>query len=263
MTTLKFLFVSLILAAVSCPVLAAKQVTSFTYQGQLQVNGQPANGTFPVSFALFDAATAGNQIGTSTNTSVVITNGVFSAELNYPGAFNGTQLWLQIEINGQVLANRQIVSTTPVAQFALNGGVSLYLNANATSVDPPPYTTLATVGAVTFSASCGLSASNAVALLLRVSSSQGTFSLSEIVSSQFNDSGALTSSPVQGFNFNSTPIEYAVSSSGNYQRVWISPAILHSSATPPMTDAIQVYLVADARPTYRSCRIEGVVTPSF
>jgi hypothetical protein len=257
-----FLAVALLLATAPSPALAITQSTSFTYQGQLQLNGQLANGTFPASFSLFNAVTGGTQIGPTTTTSVTVTNGVFSTQLDYPGAFKGTQLWLEITINGQVLADRQLISTTPVAQFALNGGVSLFFNANASLADPPPYTTLATVGALTFSASCGLSGANAVTLVLRVASSI-PFSLSEIVSTQFNDSGAFTSLPVQGINFNSTPISSSISSSGNYQRIWVSPAILHSPATPPTTDSIQVYLVSDARAAYRSCRIEGVVTPGF
>src|SRR6476469_5790691 len=37
--------------------------SGFTYQGRLVVSGSPASGNYDFSFALFDAATGGNQIG--------------------------------------------------------------------------------------------------------------------------------------------------------------------------------------------------------
>ena len=37
----------------------------FTYQGFLQQNGQPVNGTVSMVFRLYDAPTGGNQIGGS------------------------------------------------------------------------------------------------------------------------------------------------------------------------------------------------------
>ena len=42
---------------------AAPQLPDFTYQGQLQQNGQPASGNFTLTFALFNAASGGSQVG--------------------------------------------------------------------------------------------------------------------------------------------------------------------------------------------------------
>ncbi|MEO8012374.1 MAG: LamG-like jellyroll fold domain-containing protein, partial [Dokdonella sp.] len=47
--------------------------------------------------------------------------GLFTVSLAFPGAFTGNQRWLQVSVNGQLLLPRQPVSTTPVAQYALNG----------------------------------------------------------------------------------------------------------------------------------------------
>ena len=104
---------------------AVPQLPEFTYQGRLSQNGAPANGSFNLSFALFDADTNGNQIGaTISEPGFPVTNGLFTVSLSFPGAFDGTQLWLQVSVNGTPMLPRQAVSTTPVAQFALSGSIS-------------------------------------------------------------------------------------------------------------------------------------------
>lgn len=98
------------------------QLPDFTYQGRLSQNGQPANGAFDLQFRLFDAPAGGNAIGTPVNEAQFpVTDGLFTVSLAFPGAFTGTQSWLEVSVNGQVLDPRQAVSTTPVAQFALDG----------------------------------------------------------------------------------------------------------------------------------------------
>ena len=48
------------------------QGTAFTYQGQLNDNGSPADGTYDLRFAIFDAASGGTQQGaTLTNAGTV------------------------------------------------------------------------------------------------------------------------------------------------------------------------------------------------
>lgn len=115
--------VLLILAFLAAPVFAqSTQLPDFTYQGQLQQNGQAATGQFDLSFALYDAATGGQQVGTTINESQFpVTDGLFTVSLSFPGAFVGDQRWLEVSVNGQPLTPRQAVSTTPVAQYALNG----------------------------------------------------------------------------------------------------------------------------------------------
>ncbi len=104
------------------PALAAQaQLPDFTYQGRLQQNGQPANGNFNLDFALYDAETGGNQVGSTVSESQFpVTDGLFTVDLAFPGAFDGTQLWLQVSVNGQALSPRQAITATPVAQYALH-----------------------------------------------------------------------------------------------------------------------------------------------
>ena len=122
----------------------AQQTTAFSYQGQLSDHGTNANGTYALTFKLYDAVSAGNQIG-STLTNVVSTiNGLFSVNLDFgAGAFNGSLRWLDVTVRAgtnapENLSPRTQVLSSPYAQFALlagtvtNGGImNAQLSANA------------------------------------------------------------------------------------------------------------------------------------
>lgn len=115
----------LALALTQLPTIACAQTAQlpdFTYQGRLQQDGHPANGTYDLGFALYDAATGGNMIGTEqTEPQFPVTDGLFTVDLAFPAAFDGQQRWLEVKVNGQPLSPRQAISTTPVAQYALSG----------------------------------------------------------------------------------------------------------------------------------------------
>lgn len=116
-------FCVLLLAAASGAAFAVTpQSTAFTYQGSLSANGQPANGNFDLTFSLFDDAAAGNQVGaTLVQPQYPVAQGVFTIDLDFPGAFTGNQLWLQVTVDGTPVLPRQAVNAAPVAQYALNG----------------------------------------------------------------------------------------------------------------------------------------------
>src|SRR5690349_7548055 len=79
----------------------AQQSTAFTYQGQLRDGGTNANGTYAISFHLYDASTNGNQVGPSITNSPFLINGLFSVDLDFgPGAFDGGARWLEITARG-------------------------------------------------------------------------------------------------------------------------------------------------------------------
>lgn len=102
----------------------AAQSTAFTYQGNLSASGHPASGNFDLTFKLFDAETGGTQVGgTISLPQYPVANGVFTADLDFPGAFTGTQLWLEVTVGTQTLSPRQPVNSVPVAAFALSGNV--------------------------------------------------------------------------------------------------------------------------------------------
>jgi len=79
---------------------AFAQGTAFIYQGQLQNNGSPANGSYDLAFSLFNAASNGVAVaGPLTNSATVVSNGLFSATLDFgPGVFTGLKLWLQVGV---------------------------------------------------------------------------------------------------------------------------------------------------------------------
>jgi hypothetical protein len=70
----------------------------FTYQGKLQRGGAPFDGVCDMAFRLYDAVSAGNELGVITAT-VPISNGLFTQALNFgDGAFNGDARWLGIVV---------------------------------------------------------------------------------------------------------------------------------------------------------------------
>jgi hypothetical protein len=107
-------------------VLAAPLGTTFTYQGRLNDGTNPANGTYNFQFALYDSLSAGTQIGPTLTNAVTVTEGTFSARLDFGvGVFDGNARWLQIAVrtNGSgiftPLDPRQPLSPSPYALYAL------------------------------------------------------------------------------------------------------------------------------------------------
>jgi hypothetical protein len=104
---------------------AHAQGTAFTYQGLLTAGGNDAQGSYDLTFALFNAASGGTQTGsTITNVATPVTNGVFSVSLDFGDVFEGTAYWLQIGVrsNGtgsfKALSPRQEITPTPYAIYA-------------------------------------------------------------------------------------------------------------------------------------------------
>jgi len=102
------------------------QETVFTYQGRLNDNGQPANGTYDLTFTLYDSTNVpGNVLaGTITNLSTAVTSGLFSVNLDFGNVFDGSARWVGIGVrtNGAVnfstLSPRQPLTAVPYAIFA-------------------------------------------------------------------------------------------------------------------------------------------------
>ncbi|HLM02658.1 MAG TPA: hypothetical protein VK400_16510, partial [Pyrinomonadaceae bacterium] len=116
---------------------ASAQTSAFVYQGKLQDGGIAANGTYQFEFKLFDAASGGNQIGsTISNLPATVTNGIFAVNLDFGAAnFDGTARYLEIgvRLNGSnqpytPLNPRQAVTSTPYAVRSLNANQATTAN---------------------------------------------------------------------------------------------------------------------------------------
>jgi hypothetical protein len=96
---------------------------AFTYQGQLQVNNQPADGMFDFRFILYDADTGGSQVGPIvTRNDVSVSKGLFSVALDFGNIFGNTALFLDIAVRPgdssgtyTPLVPRQPLTATPFA----------------------------------------------------------------------------------------------------------------------------------------------------
>jgi hypothetical protein len=101
------------------------QGTAFTYQGRLNDGINPANGTYNLRFALFDALTVGNQVGSPlTNSPVNVSNGLFTVTLDFGANFPGADRWLEIGVRTNGIATftnlvpRQKITPSPYAIYA-------------------------------------------------------------------------------------------------------------------------------------------------
>ncbi len=105
---------------------AALAGTGFTYQGQLQSGGAPVSGSCDLAFRLYDADSAGAQVGSAITTTVTVNAGLFTAPLDFgAGAFTGAARWLDIRVRCPAgggsftpLSQRQPLTAAPYALFA-------------------------------------------------------------------------------------------------------------------------------------------------
>jgi hypothetical protein len=107
------------------------QTTTFTYQGKLTDAISAANGTYDLQFALYDALTGGNQVGTTqTQTGVMVNRGVFTVDLDFGSQFPGADRWLEISVKKPsdssytTLLPRQKISSVPYAVRALSAATA-------------------------------------------------------------------------------------------------------------------------------------------
>ena len=98
--------------------------TGFTYQGQLQQNGQPHSGTANLAFQLWTDASGGAQIGPTLEfNGHPVNGGLFQVELDFTAvAFDGAARYLAVRVNGDWLQPRQPVRAAPLALYALASG---------------------------------------------------------------------------------------------------------------------------------------------
>src|SRR5688572_29827307 len=101
------------------------QSSAFTYQGKLTDAGNPASGTYDLSFRLFDAQSGGTQVGSDQQKDdVAVSGGVFTVLLDFGASpfTSNTASYLEISVRPgsstgsfTPLAPRQIISSSPYA----------------------------------------------------------------------------------------------------------------------------------------------------
>ena len=102
------------------------QGTAFTYQGRLNNNGSPANGSYDFRFKLYADSLGNTQVSASYLTNAIpVTNGLFITPIDFgAGIFTGSNYWLEVDVKTNnagsytVLSPLQAVTPTPYAVFA-------------------------------------------------------------------------------------------------------------------------------------------------
>ena len=99
--------------------------TAFTYQGQLEDGDGPVNASCDFEFALYDAASAGSQVGSTVAKTATVSDGLFTVALDFgAGAFDGEARWLEIAAccpstcTPTTLDPRQELTPAPYALYA-------------------------------------------------------------------------------------------------------------------------------------------------
>ncbi len=105
----------------------AQSASTFTYQGRLSDNGSPADGMYEFQVRLLDGS--GTQVGLRQLMMADVVEGGFMLNLDYgPSVFDGSPRFLEIGVRSimdggtfTILTPNTLVTSTPVAQFALSG----------------------------------------------------------------------------------------------------------------------------------------------
>lgn len=115
------------------------QTAAFQYQGSLRIDGELAEGSYDLRFALFAQQTEGPEVASSTHSNVTVSNSLFTAALDFGELiFNGTNYWLEIGVAPgntggpyETLQPRQPLASVPYAVHALTAGMVIPTSAQA------------------------------------------------------------------------------------------------------------------------------------
>ena len=101
--------------------------TTVNYQGRLaDSGGSPLDGTYGMTFALYDASSSGNLVwGPESHAAVPVSEGLFSVGLGSQtsggiptSVWNGDR-YLEIAVGGETLSPRELIRSVPIAGIAL------------------------------------------------------------------------------------------------------------------------------------------------
>src|SRR5690606_22303442 len=75
---------------------------------------------FGASFRLYNSDTGGGEVGAPLEQTVLVSDGLFQADLDFGVQAYETPLWLEITVNGMTLTPRQRIAAAPFALRALS-----------------------------------------------------------------------------------------------------------------------------------------------
>jgi hypothetical protein len=124
-------------------------------------SGTPLNGTASLVFRIFAAASGGSALWTETHASVPVVDGVYQVQLgsitSFPATlFDGSNRWLEVTANGELMSPRQFVASVPYALNAPIAGVAALAGTPCNPANPAAGTLVVTYapnGAVTLACS--------------------------------------------------------------------------------------------------------------
>jgi hypothetical protein len=125
-------FTVVVLSVLMLATNAFAQTNAFSYQGSLSDSGGLADGLYDFQFDLYSASTGGTSLGSDEHLAVLVTDGLFSVDLDFGiSAFaNGTDRYLEIAVRFDgdptytTLDPRVMLGSVPFASHADRAGIA-------------------------------------------------------------------------------------------------------------------------------------------
>lgn len=127
------------------------QALPFTYQGELALNGTPAEGEFDLRFQIYTDETGTILLSTAYADDLILHGGRFSAEIGAESIFTGFDRWIAVSVRPGSISNldrseasyttlspRQLITAAPYATLAFSAkGLHLPIDAQLNLVSGP------------------------------------------------------------------------------------------------------------------------------
>jgi formylglycine-generating enzyme required for sulfatase activity len=146
-TNLLFKLFTLCVLTATLGLPAFAQGTAFNYQGRLNDGVNPANGSYDLTFSLFNASNGVGQVGgILTNSAIAISNGMFTVALDFGNQFPGADRWLEIGVrtNGgtlfTTLSPRQKLTPAPYAIYSAGAATAATATSATTAASATSFT---------------------------------------------------------------------------------------------------------------------------
>lgn len=140
---------------------AAPLGTAWTYQGTIYVGGSGYTGVCDLRFALYNAASAGAQVGSTQSMTASLDSGLFAVSLDFGSVYSDTALWVGREFRcpsgsgGYTDAGRHSLGAAPIAIYASTAGSATTAASATYATSAGSALTATTAATATYAASAG------------------------------------------------------------------------------------------------------------